>query len=313
MNETLQSTPPVDNPITFSGSPLDRVSDKRKNADWLADQMSSSKSLFLPLHELKVPVELGRQPRLNWRPRTEFGMLIRAGAPCLLLGVQDGMAHFAVDVSAAPPARYEGTKLMDVRSAAMLLPAAEAAIIAQARSMLDWHARHRFCAVCGQRTEMHDAGYSRLCTDEACKAQHFPRTDPVTIMLVEREGRLLLGRQPRFIPGTYSALAGFMEPGENIEECVRREIFEESGIRVGAVRYVASQPWPFPSSLMIGCIGEALSEEITIDGEELEDARWFTRAEIIQMVERAGGNETPRMPPALSLAHQLARAWLRGA
>lgn len=312
MND-IASIPPVADPITFAGSPLDRVSAQRKDADWLDNRLHDSKTRFLPLHDLKVPVELGREPRLNWRPRGEVSMLLRAGAPCVLLGVDDGIAHFAVDVTAAPPQRHEGSKWLDVRSAAMALPAGEAAITAQARSMLDWHNRHGFCAVCSQPTRMEDAGYSRRCTSEACKAQHFPRTDPVAIMLTIWEDKVLLGRQPRFVPGVYSALAGFLEPGESIEEAVRREIFEEAGIKVGKVRYIASQPWPFPSSLMIGCIGEALTNEITVDQEELEEARWFTREELANMVRLSTTQETPRMPPPLSLAHQLARAWLHGA
>ena len=157
MNDS-NAIPPVANPITFSGSPFDRVSALRKDTDWIDNRLHDSKTRFLPLHDLKVPVELGRDARLNWRPRGELSMLLRAGAPCILLGMEDGIAHFAVDVTAAPAPRHEGGKWLDVRSAAMTLPAAEAAITAQARSMLDWHSRHGFCAVCGQPTRMEDAG-----------------------------------------------------------------------------------------------------------------------------------------------------------
>jgi NAD+ diphosphatase len=187
---------------------------------------------------------------------------------------------------------------------------ADAAVLAQARSLIDWHDRHGYCANCGSPTEPREAGYMRACTE--CRAQHFPRTDPVTIMLVLRGDKLLLGRQPRFAPMTFSALAGFVEQGENIEEAVRREVREEVGIRVGEVRYHSSQPWPFPSSLMIGCMAEAEEETIRLDPDELEDARWFSRAEIAEMVENHKAEGKLRMPPPISIAHQLAKAWLRG-
>ena len=156
-------------------------------------------------------------------------------------------------------------------------------IMAQGRSLTDWHARHGFCAQCGNKTEMSDAGYRRHCP--ACKADHFPRTDPVVIMAVRHEGKILLGRQKAWDPGMYSALAGFMEPGETFEQAVAREVFEESGVRLGKVSYVASQPWPFPSSLMMGAVAEAASTELNVDEAELETARWFSFAEIRQMLE----------------------------
>ncbi len=176
--------------------------------------------------------------------------------------------------------------LRDLRGLALedALPADQLGILAQARSLLHWHERHGFCANCGAKTQMLDGGYRRHC--EACKADHFPRTDPVIIIVVRRPGYILLGRQASWTAGMYSALAGFMEPGETIEDAARREVFEESGIRLGAVSYVASQPWPFPASLMIGLHGEALSEAITIDDKELEEARWFSLDEARMMVDR---------------------------
>ena len=171
---------------------------------------------------------------------------------------------------------------------------------------------HGFCAQCGAPSRIREAGYLRLCSNTDCGAQHFPRTDPVVIMLVESDGDCLLGRSARFPGSMYSALAGFMEPGESIEEAVRREVAEESGVTVGAVRYIASQHWPFPSSLMIGCVGTATDRAITLDPSELADARWFSRAEIAAMVDNWRAADGPRMPPPLSLAHQLARRWLAG-
>ncbi|MBF9233683.1 NAD(+) diphosphatase [Microvirga alba] len=197
----------------------------------------------------------------------------------------------------------------DLRSIAVqgLVPTEELGTLAMAKSMLGWHARHRFCANCGARTEPAHAGFRRDCA--ACRTEHFPRTDPVVIMLVTRGGKCLLGRQSRFNAKTYSCLAGFLEPGETIEDAVRRETFEEAGIRVGKVRYLASQPWPFPSSLMIGCVGEAETDEITIDTAELEDARWFTRDDVRRMLD--GTHENFAAPSPIAIAHHLLREWMR--
>ena len=183
------------------------------------------------------------------------------------------------------------------------------AIYGGARSLVDWHARHRFCAKCGGSTQMSKGGWQRDCT--ACEAAHFPRTDPVTIMLVENDGRLLLGRQPRFPPRFFSALAGFVEPGETIEEAVAREVWEEAGLRVENVRYIASQPWPFPSQLMIGCHCVALGDTITLDVEELEEARWFSREEVAEAMAAIGTDDGPfNAPPPAAVAHSLLKWWL---
>lgn len=197
---------------------------------------------------------------------------------------------------------------LDLRSIAVRGAVApdELGILATAKSLLFWHSRHRFCAHCGAPTALASGGFRRDC--QACGAQHFPRTDPVVIMLATRGERCLLGRQPRFAPGVYSCLAGFLEPGETIEDAVRRETFEEAGLRVGEVRYLASQPWPFPASLMIGCVGEALTDEVTVDRAELEDARWFSRDEVRLMLDRRhpDGLSTP---PPMAIAHFLIRSW----
>lgn len=204
-----------------------------------------------------------------------------------------------------------GIVAMDLRTLAVqgLLPPPLLGALAQAKSLLYWHARHRFCSNCGVPTRVGAAGWRREC--DACGAQHFPRTDPVVIMLITDGDSCLLGRQARFAPGMFSALAGFVEPGETIEHAVRREISEESGIAVGAVTYHASQPWPFPASLMIGCFGQALSRDVTIDRTELEDARWFTRAEAQAMFE--GRHEGGLKPPQkLAIAWHLLRAFVEG-
>jgi NAD+ diphosphatase len=204
-----------------------------------------------------------------------------------------------------------GEGFRDLRSLAMeeALPAEELGILAQARSLIQWHERRNFCSNCAARLSLTDAGYRRHC--DACGMDHFPRTDPVVIMVVRHEGRILLGRQAAWKPGMFSALAGFVEPGETIEDAARREIFEESGVRVGAVRYVTSQPWPFLSNLMIGLIGEAVSAKITLDEKELEEARWFTPGEARMMMERTHPDGLYAANP-YAIAHELVRVALEG-
>lgn len=227
------------------------------------------------------------------------------------LGTLEGRPVFAalLDAASAEAFKADGEFLaIDLRSIAVqgLVPADELGALAEAKALLFWHSRHRFCPNCGSPTNLSSAGFRRDCT--ACKTQHFPRTDPVAIMLVYREDRCLLGRQARFVPNSYSCLAGFIEPGETIEDAVRRETMEEAGVTVGAVRYLASQPWPFPSSLMVGCIGEALTDEITLDRDELEDGRWFSREEVRSMLERRHPDRLIT-PPPMAIANFLIRSW----
>jgi len=198
---------------------------------------------------------------------------------------------------------------VDLRSIVLsgLVSPQTAAILGGAKAISHWHARHRFCANCGEPTRIAAAGWRRECP--ACHAQHFPRTDPVVIMLAVDGERCLLGRQPRFPQKMYSALAGFLEPGETVEEAVRREILEESGLVCDEVRYVASQPWPFPSSLMIGCLARAATRDIVVDGAELEDARWFERDEVAAMFEKRHPLGLVA-PNRMAIAHHLLRFWL---
>ncbi len=303
--------------ITFSGSPLDRAGNHRRDAAWLAAKRQDAATCYLLLHELKPLVQLAEDgARLVWFPAQFATAGSLADAPCLLLGQDQGIAYFALDadgVDGIADLADERHKFIDVRSIAPQLSPGEAAVLAQARSMTDWHKRHGFCAQCGAPTRMEEAGYSRRCSNEACKAQHFPRTDPVVIMLGVHGDRILLGRQPQFMPGMYSALAGFMEPGESIEEAVRRELHEEAGVKVGAVRYIASQPWPFPASLMIGCIAEVTDPAIAVDRHELEDARWFSREQVAAMLAASKDLNAPlRLPPPIGLAHQIAKYFLTG-
>jgi NAD+ diphosphatase len=226
-----------------------------------------------------------------------------ADAELVLLGLIDGKPHFAayIDGMRAPAGRSPSL----FRALDQMQPG-EAETYAAARSVLDWHSRHRFCPNCGNATAMFRAGWGRLCN--TCGAEHFPRTDPVVIMIAEHDGRALVGRGPQWPPGRYSALAGFMEPGESIEEAVAREIWEEAGVRVSNVRYVASQPWPFPSSLMMACIGVAEDDAITLDVRELQDAMWVARADVKKVL--AGDPSAPFLsPPHYAIAHTLLTAW----
>lgn len=232
----------------------------------------------------------------------------------VFLGTKDGRPVLATLAESDTADRFKDDpafQVIDLRSIAVqgLVTPDELGLLATAKALLFWHSRHRFCPNCGAPTALSAAGFRRDCG--SCGTQHFPRTDPVVIMLVTRGESCLLGRQARFVAGSYSCLAGFLEPGETIEDAVRRETFEEAGVRVGAVRYLASQPWPFPSSLMIGCQGEALTEELTLDRDELEDGRWFDRDEVRLMLDRqhAGGLITP---PPMAIAHFLIRTWVQG-
>lgn len=298
---------------TFAGSPLNRAGNERRSAAWVVAQLNDEKARFLPLWQLRALMALGDQLQISWRQRSDVQRYIDQRETLVFLGLDGDVPHFAIDVTSAGPTKAEAPfredgKWIDVRSAAGSSSLDDAAILAQSRSMIDWHARHKFCAVCGAASEVSEAGYVRKC--DACNAQHFPRTDPVVIMLVLDGDRCMLGRQAMFPKGNWSALAGFIEPGEDIEEAVAREVWEEAGIRTGAVKYIFSQPWPFPSSLMIGCWAEATTTDIHIDKKELEQAAWFSRQEVKQMIADSNGAGDIRMPGQLAIAHQLARAWI---
>jgi NAD+ diphosphatase len=287
-------------PIAFAGSPLDRADHIRVDEAALAGLMDWRARVLL-LDGLLPGVDDGGG--LVWGTLAD----VDRQAELVFLGMLDGKAHFApVPAEGADGPAYAMPRAWQLMG--QLAPP-DLAIYGGARSLVDWHARHRFCARCGAGTKLVKGGWQRHCDN--CGADHFPRTDPVTIMLVEHEDRLLLGRQPRFPPRMYSALAGFVEPGETIEEAVAREIHEEAGVRVRDVRYIASQPWPFPSQLMIGCTSVADDPALTIDRTELDDARWFTRAEL-EEARAAGdaGTDLLVFPRPFAIAHHLVAWWL---
>jgi NAD+ diphosphatase len=298
----------------FAGNPLDRASERRRDSEWIRSLLDDPSSRLLPMRDLLPATRGEASPVLDWRPVGPWRELIDAGATLVFLGLGDGRAHFALDATGSEPGFTGQNEPLDARSLAPLLPANEAAILAEARSLIDWHARHGYCAQCGAPTRVTAAGWVRRCPQ--CKASHYPRSDPVTIMLAVRGERGLLGRNKRRPGNRFSCLAGFMEPGETLEEGVRREVHEEAGIRVGRVRYLACQPWPFPSSLMMGFLCEALTEEITVDPAELAEARWFERDEIRAMVARAAaGPDDPTqvsLPGPVAIAHHICRRWSYG-
>lgn len=297
--------------IAYAGNPLDRANLRRRDHRWVEERERAPESRFLPIWQLMPLLKLGDPRELAWAKREFFEDLEPRPEP-VLLGIRDEVAHFAVDVSAAPKREAsfgvaDVASFEDLRAAVAELPAQDAAIAAQARTLVDWHCRHRSCSACGGHTRSVQGGANRVCFD--CQAEHFPRTDPVAIMLVLDGERALLGRQKIFAPLSYSALAGFMEPGETIEDCARREVFEEAGIRVGKVDYRASQPWPFPANLMIGLIGEALSRDVVVDRVELEDARWFDPDEARAMLADTHPDGL-KVPTPMAIAHHLVRAAL---
>jgi len=281
----------------FTGGTLDRADHLRHDSAAFAAARIDWRARVLKL--VGDTPEVSEDGHLGWASLADAP----EDAELLLLGLDEGRPHF---VAHRPGERMPPTRSPALFTALAQLRTGEAATYAAARSLLDWHARHVFCANCGTPTTIFRAGWGRTCPQ--CGAEHFPRVDPVVIMIAEHDGRALVGRQAAWPAGRYSALAGFLEPGESIEEAVAREIAEESGVRVGRVRYVASQPWPFPSQLMIACIAEATDDAITIDVNELEDAIWVPRDAVAAAL--AGAPDAPFLPPPpYAIAHTLLTAW----
>ena len=293
----------------FAGNPLDRGEVERRDEEWLTAQASDPASLMLPMWQLNVPVSSDHA--LTWMPAEEKQRLNVEAEP-IFLGLLDGVSHFVLDVSSVEKSDLErdGLTFEDARTTAEYMSGTDSGIVAQARAQLSWHNRHGFCAVCGNPTHIARGGQVRRCAE--CGTEHYPRTDPVVITVVHDGERCLLGQSRGRLVAMrrYSALAGFMDQGECIEEAVAREVMEEAGIQVGAVRYHSSQPWPFPSSLMIGCHADAATTEIHFDPEEMADVQWFTRDEVNLALQEK--SELLAIPGPTAIAHHLIRAWANG-
>ncbi len=311
--------------VTFGGSALDRTGEIRGDAAAVAAARADPSARAILFWRDK-PLICPERPAALVRLAMDHPVLREATADPVLLGHEDGAARFAFDISSWTPDRLDEAVLggfldtseqqhpllpdkmvfAELRRVMTWLDARDAELAATGKAILGWHKTHGFCASCGHETRITQAGWQRSCS--ACDAGHFPRTDPVVIMLITYGNSVLMGRSPGWPQGMYSLLAGFVEPGETLEAAVRREVFEEAGVQVGPVTYLASQPWPFPASLMFGCAGEATSRDITIDPVEIEDAKWISREE---MMEIFAGNHATILPARKgAIAHFLLENWL---
>jgi NAD+ diphosphatase len=291
---------------TFAGNPLDRASDRRSDAAWLADKLAAPGARALCLWNGSPLLKDGA---LVWLEAGLAAHLAGGGEPLLFMGLDGEDAVFALGLEGeADPAEgpLEGHGLFgDLRGAAASLPIPDTGLLSTARSLFEWRRRHRHCSVCGQPSRAVDGGWKRVCPN--CGAEHFPRVDPCVIMLPIFGDKCLVGRQAAWAVGRFSALAGFLEPGESIEEACAREVKEESGLTVTAIRYHSSQPWPYPSNLMIGLMAEVSDDNAVPDLNELEAVMWLTKAEARDVID--GKVEGVTAPPPLAIAFHLLRDW----
>ena len=298
---------------TFAGNPLDRASEKRTDIDWMSARLNDPESLAIAIWNGRPLVEDAASGKpavqIAYLPISLARMVAAGDERVLFMGLWKETAVFAIDLeSSADPTdgplsgfgRFE-----DLRGVAMTLPASDAAILATAKGVFEWRRKHGFCSACGQPTIAVDGGWKRLC--ESCRTEHFPRTDPVVIMLPTFGEKCLMGRQAIWPKGMFSALAGFLEPGETIEEACAREVKEEAALTATAVVYHSTQPWPYPNSLMIGLFAEVADDKAVADQAELDEVRWFTREETRALLK----GEIPGVfaPPPLAIAHQLIKTW----
>ncbi|HTJ64266.1 MAG TPA: NAD(+) diphosphatase [Alphaproteobacteria bacterium] len=297
-------------PNALSDPGFDRAAHRRLDEAWLETTRVSAEAHVLPVWRAKSLV------------RKEGDLRLAAGVPAsafdwtlasdfVFLGISDGRPRFAADISALEAEAVESHLgphgvFEDMRMIGQFIKPEDAALMAYAKGILWWHERHRFCGVCGQPTQSIDGGHRRLCTNESCKAEQFPRSDPAVIMLIEHGDRCLLARGARFPANFVSVLAGFVEPGESLEDTVAREVFEEVGVRVTDIAYCSSQPWPFPSSLMLGYRARALDPTLNLDPNEILEAAWYTRDEVRTL----SGDGPMRIPPRFSISRRLIDDWL---
>ncbi len=286
----------------LGGSYADRAAHLRKDPAWFADALADERSRYLPVWNTRNLIVEAEPPRAALLELAAVPQARRSENDLILLGRYGDINVFAYEIEAAEPPQIEsGTRFEDLRVLASILSPAEAGILGYARGMVLWRARHRFCGICGAATLAARGGHVLICTNPVCRHEQFPRTDPAVIVLVSDGERALLGRQASWPVGRYSTIAGFVEPGESLEDAVAREVFEETGIEVDQIEYHSSQPWPFPSSLMLGFTAHALTTQILRRDDELEDAQWFTRADV------ASGR--PLVPPGVSISFRLIEHW----
>jgi NAD+ diphosphatase len=293
----------------YATGEFDRAAARREDIAWLRARLADPSSRLYPIWRTRNFVSDPETPRAVVLDAAAHGALLEAARTVVLLGFDDDGAHFLVDVSHLdePGAAALGGHVIDLRLVGVLMPQREGALLAYARGLAYWHERHRFCGVCGSPTEIKAAGHQRQCVNRDCGTVQFPRTDPAVIMRITHGDKILMARQAVWAPGMHSVLAGFVEPGESLEDAVAREVFEEVGLRLTRIKYFGSQPWPFPSSLMVGFSAEARDSSFTVDTKEIESARWMTRAELLDSPE----DSTFKLPRRDSISRRLIEDWLR--
>lgn len=310
-------------PNIFAGGGFDRAGLYRKDPDWLAHHRAHPSTRLIPVWRDHHLVLIEPEPKPVFLTPEDAPSLTEKDDSIALLGMVQDQAVFGVDIShidepLAQPELSGRGEFIDIRDVGSFLARADAQLMVLARALFYWHRRHLFCGVCGSPTVSGEAGHVRVCTNAECGTTHFPRTDPAVIMLVIDGDKCLLGRRPGRQNFMYSTLAGFVEPGESLEEAVAREVMEETGIHITNVRYAHSQPWPFPANLMLGFYADAASREISLNDKELADARWFTRDEVRDLMEVRDRTESERLggalhlPRPISIARRLISEWLEG-
>jgi NAD+ diphosphatase len=319
----------------FAEHSVERLSKMRQNDGWVMNRLKDPTTRFVPLWKSKFLIAEEPDTHVVFLSQSELGDSFPFAEATVLLGEEKGTLLFAIDLpsfeSSPPKQLIRFGTFRDLRETGAILNSQESALLAYAKAITYWHSRHRFCSDCGKPTVSAEAGHLRVCSNEECKQQHFPRTDPAIIVLVASGDQCMLARQPVWPKGLYATLAGFVEPGESLEGAVMREVLEESGIQLKRINYHSSQPWPFPGSIMLGFIAQAENKDIVLDDGELEDARWFSRKEVQNGLELVDANildpgrwvsmkedhkapkqGTIQLPPPLSISYRLIKDWADG-
>jgi NAD+ diphosphatase len=292
----------------YATGEFNRAVERREDVAWIREKLADPASRLYPIWRLRNYVSDPGAPRALVLDPARRAALLESASTVVLLGIEEEVAHFLIDISHLDePAAIELGHAVDLRAVGALMSQREGALLAYARGLTYWHDRHKFCGVCGSPTESKNAGHQRQCTNPDCSVVQFPRTDPAVIMRITHGDRILMARQAVWPQGMHSILAGFVEPGESLEDAVAREVYEEVGLRLTRIKYFSSQPWPFPSSLMLGFSAEATSDRFTVDQNELESARWMTRQELLNSPEDA----TFKLPRKDSISRRLIEDWLR--